>query len=300
MARWKIGAGLVFAPLIALFALLVVLTLTGPSVPDHAEPVFDLAEIRELAGPGGPETLKAVKVSAGEQRGGFLALGSSWDLRQLPVYALELGWPERGSVLIEPSTDDVCAEPFLPAAYFDAAAYERMQQAMLRAEHIVATHEHFDHLCGLTSSPHLDKLRAAAKLTPGQLDGSAMMTAVHAEVRHLFEPLEYDRFHRLAPGVVLIAAPGHTTGSQWIYIHAASGAEWLLVGDSVWTHDAIDNLASKPWLPIVFGGEDGAAGVRYVRFLADLERDHPEVRILVAHEDPHWEMALASGDLQPL
>ena len=111
-----------------------------------------------------------------------------------------------------------------------------------------------------------------------------MMTVSNEQLTREVEPLDLGAMYRLAPGVVLIPAPGHTTGSLWVYIRQASGTEWLLVGDSVWSMAAITNLAPKPWLPMLVGGEDAEADARNVRFLHDIHQAHPELRLLVAHE----------------
>jgi glyoxylase-like metal-dependent hydrolase (beta-lactamase superfamily II) len=51
---------------------------------------------------------------------------------------------------------------------------------------------------------------------------------------------------RLRPGVVLIKAPGHTPGSQVIYVKLASGREVILAGDVAWHHLGIETETQKP------------------------------------------------------
>jgi glyoxylase-like metal-dependent hydrolase (beta-lactamase superfamily II) len=46
-----------------------------------------------------------------------------------------------------------------------------------------------------------------------------------------FRPLAYQGMIAIAPGVVLIRAPGHTPGSQMVYVQRTDGQEYLFMGD---------------------------------------------------------------------
>ena len=48
-----------------------------------------------------------------------------------------------------------------------------------------------------------------------------------------FRTIDYDRLYAVAPGVVLVSAPGHSPGSQLVYVRLADYREVLLVGDLV-------------------------------------------------------------------
>ena len=280
-------------------ATLGVLLSFGPRVPRQVEPPFDLADVRALAGDGGPTTLRAARVVAGIQPGFLLRVGGSLARRPLPVYPLVLEWANGRSMLVEPATDADCSQGRLPLSDFDPAAYDRMQAAMRKAFAIVATHEHFDHLCGLTRSPYFDELVDKAVMTPSQLDSHVYMTSVTDRVRQAVTPTEVDTMAKLAPGVVLIEAAGHTPGSVWIYVRQASGVEWLLVGDTVWTAESITHGKAKPFV-IALGGEDPFQHAAQVRTLMTLSEDHPDLRILVSHDDEQWQNALQSGAILPL
>jgi glyoxylase-like metal-dependent hydrolase (beta-lactamase superfamily II) len=268
-------------------------------VPERVTPVFALEELRELAGDDGPTELRAARIVAGTMRDAIARHGGDWSVRSTPVYALEAVYPDR-SVLIEPAGDLACTRDFVPAVWDDPAAYERMQQAMLRADLILATHEHYDHICGLTRSPYFDRIAPKARLTRAQLAAPSAISSLDDRARETLVPMDPRPLHPIAPGIVLVAAPGHTPGSQWIYIRERSGAEWLLVGDTLWTHDALTTMVTKPWLWILIGREDADEQARYVRFLADLEAAHPELRVMVAHDEAQWMEALSSGALAPL
>jgi glyoxylase-like metal-dependent hydrolase (beta-lactamase superfamily II) len=90
--------------------------------------------------------------------------------------------------------------------------------------------------------------------------------------------------------VVLQKAPGHSPGSQLVYVELSSGQRFLFVGDVAWTHDNITLQKGRPWIAKPLMGEDRPAVAAQLHALAQLP---PDVHVIVAH-DP---IALAS-DLQ--
>src|SRR5581483_5018541 len=58
--------------------------------------------------------------------------------------------------------------------------------------------------------------------------------------------VDYDREVPIAPGVVLIKAPGHTPGSQVVYVQLASGREVILSGDVALNHFGIETEKQAP------------------------------------------------------
>ena len=78
-----------------------------------------------------------------------------------------------------------------------------------------------------------------------------------------FIVLDYPHYYPVAPGVVLIRAPGHSTDSQMVFIRLQSGREILHSIDSAWI---MDNIRSEgkaaPWVkedvPAVMGNCAGS------------------------------------------
>src|SRR5438105_9354784 len=114
--------------------------------------------------------------------------------------------------------------------YFaDAAA--RVEKAVRAARIIVMTHEHGDHVAGVIRTPFFAEIAPKAVLTRTQVD-----TLLHdpqmPEIRltpEMARPVivvDYDRYYPFAPGMALIKAPGHTPGSQMVYIAQAGGKEF--------------------------------------------------------------------------
>jgi glyoxylase-like metal-dependent hydrolase (beta-lactamase superfamily II) len=123
--------------------------------------------------------------------------------------------------------------------------YELIQQALVGARSIVVTHEHDDHVAGVIRSSARDVIAPKTLLTRAQIqtliehpnNPAIRLEASRSKDYCIFD---YDLLYPLAPGVVLIKAPGHTPGSQMVYVHLASGKEILLIGDVTWTMAGIE------------------------------------------------------------
>ena len=69
---------------------------------------------------------------------------------------------------------------------------------------------------------------------------------------------------RVAPGVVLIPAAGHTPGSLYVFVALANGQEVLLVGDTVWSHHNLNRAVGRPLAVSLGLGEDREGSSRCV------------------------------------
>jgi glyoxylase-like metal-dependent hydrolase (beta-lactamase superfamily II) len=121
-------------------------------------------------------------------------------------------------------------EPFFPEAE------ARVAKALQSAKAIIVTHEHGDHIAGLIRSASFAELEPKAVLTRAQLDtllNAPQMPELRPtpEMAAKLHAIDYADVMAFAPGIVLIKAPGHTPGSQMIYVALQSGKELLLAGD---------------------------------------------------------------------
>ncbi len=129
--------------------------------------------------------------------------------------------------------------------------YDKAESALRRARLIVATHEHSDHVDGVINSPYFSEVAPRTMLTGAQVhsllgeSGKGSGGLDSAKTRH-FIVVDYERVLPIAPGVVLVRAPGHTPGSQIVYVKLASGRELMLIGDIVWHHAGLDLQHQKP------------------------------------------------------
>jgi glyoxylase-like metal-dependent hydrolase (beta-lactamase superfamily II) len=138
-----------------------------------------------------------------------------------------------------------------PDGTYHQDRYDQIQTALRKARLIVATHEHGDHIDGVLRSPNAGQVAAKTMLTTAQLHTLLSKpptdrgTLDSARARR-YIVVDYDRVLPIAPGIVLIRAPGHTPGSQIVYVKLASGRELMLVGDIAWHHAGIDMQRQKP------------------------------------------------------
>jgi glyoxylase-like metal-dependent hydrolase (beta-lactamase superfamily II) len=170
---------------------------------------------------------------------------------------------------------------------YDASAAEQVGGALRRARLIVVTHEHGDHVAGVTHGPFAAELAQKTVLTRAQV--RTLMTAPQMPEIRLTEAaakrflvVDYDKYYPLAPGVALISASGHTPGSQMVYVILESGREYLLIGDATWHMDGVRQVTGKdaPWIT-----EDKPAILDQLRWLNGLSRTEPRLVIVASHDD---------------
>jgi glyoxylase-like metal-dependent hydrolase (beta-lactamase superfamily II) len=109
----------------------------------------------------------------------------------------------------------------------------------------------------------------------------------------------YDQYQAIAPGVVLIKAPGHTPGSQMVYVQTANGAELLLIGDVAWHSRNIELQRERARLmTMVFIKEDRRAVFGQLAALKRLHEAQPAIHIVPGHDGPVIESLIAAGVLK--
>ncbi|WP_158623471.1 MBL fold metallo-hydrolase [Corallococcus sp. CA053C] len=281
--------GLAVAALLLVLVVVVAVGLSAVSVPDTSRFDADLGAIRALAvSTGAPLPVELRSQRVGRASGvphALVVAGDGFGSDTFEFYAYQLVYADGRTVLVDVGSDAQTQQAQFPGSEFDAAAYARIQEALRRADATVVTHEHFDHCAGIAHSAYLDEVAGKVHLTDEQLNGpDALDAGFTAELRARFTPLKYERMHLLRPGVVLIKAPGHTPGTQLVYVRLADGRELLLVGDVAWHQDNIRLPRMHPRLTNWLGGEDAQAMAHQLRWLHDLQRTAPELHQVVAHD----------------
>lgn len=297
----KITAIILAVLLLLGWGLKYVLLDRAPAIPETSNFVLDFDEIRTLALEADsllPTHLNMLNIATGSFPRGAVIAGQGFDPHTLQFSALQLVFKD-GTIIIDPVHDTE-----IHAAYFggdfDEANYQVQQKALLEARQILITHEHIDHVGGILLSPHLDAIRERVYLTQEQVNGlladEEVISNLGEDLVKSFEPLSYETYHAVAPGVVLIKASGHTVGTQMIFLRFQGGQELLLVGDIVWHMDNVRLLTGRPLLTNLIGGEDREALAHQLRTLADVHTSG-EVQLLVAHDKAQHEDLMARGIL---
>ncbi len=175
-----------------------------------------------------------------------------------------------------------------------AESYDQTQSALRNCQTILLTHEHLDHIAGLSTSSYLNELLPKLVLSHEQLDSILLAKTLTPEQLANLTPLDYDQYHSIAPGMVLVKAAGHSPGSQMVYLRLQDGSEFLLVGDVVWSMDSLTRLEGRPLFMSLMIQEDIPAIRNQARAIHDLIQVEP-VHLLISHDYGQLQDAIQQG-----
>ena len=290
-------------------ALVLALALAGlwrwldasESVPEQTSYRIDLEALHGLAAslPGPkPRAIRSLLVAEASLPRGVIFAGEPFTPQPNVHQVFQLVWDDRFALI------DTAFPPALMervGAFGDGTgryhgeAWQELSRALPAADFIVVTHEHFDHLAGAgTLAPE----RAShLRLNGRQLANARAIdeSEIPAALRGALTALPEAEAQALAPGVVLLAAPGHTPGSQIVYVERADGRTALFLGDVAWNAEQIEKLRYRPRLVTYVLGENRAQVLDEFRALHDLAATHPEVAQVVSHDPAQRAALLADG-----
>jgi glyoxylase-like metal-dependent hydrolase (beta-lactamase superfamily II) len=266
-----------------------------PLLPETARPYPAdlLARVRAAAAtiPGAPPSrINYVKFAESHRPLADIIDGGSKDDYVSARTAFQVVYPS-GTVMIDTGMDQAVhkffgfgrEEPFWPER--NAALQEALKQAKL----IVVTHEHGDHVAGVIRSDARRELAAKTMLTKEQVRTLILYPQMPeirltAEAARDYIVVDYESYLPVAPGMVLIKAPGHTPGHQMIYVRLDSGREYLFIGDVGWTLANVTQLKLRPALTMRRINEDAAALEHQLRWIKQV-MDEDKLVVIPSHDD---------------
>ena len=173
-----------------------------------------------------------------------------------------------------------------------------VQTALRQANLIVVTHEHGDHVAGVLRSAHREEIAGKTILNRAQvatLTTSPQLPEIRLTEEEALDYIlvDYEMLLPVAPGLVLIRAPGHTPGHQIVYVHVREGVEYLLIGDIGWSLDNVTELKLRPEATINRINEDPEALLAQLRWLNGILQEG--ILVVPSHDDELLKELVSEG-----
>jgi glyoxylase-like metal-dependent hydrolase (beta-lactamase superfamily II) len=267
--------------------------------PGNIQPYgFDIAAARAKADelPGGKASEVRVEKVASFAFPSVAAIGGDgWSMLPMAAYSYQVVLPT-DTVIIDTAFNATLGAAV--GATIDDDAYARMEKAMGEATQIVVTHEHSDHIGGILAYADLPGIARAIRLNAEQLANLPRYGLTWPALLQDYLPLDYEGMLAIAPGVVLIRAPGHSPGSQMVYVKCEDGREFLFIGDIGWTERNVETGKGRPRLVSQFLlQEDRDAVFGQLAMLKALHAAEPALLIVPGHDVAAVDALVAEGAL---
>lgn len=244
----------------ALLSFMLCMAALSPATAQQT-PVWtaDINDIRHVAAmiPGAkPLRVNVVKFAESRRTKNFSVKGAPKEPSIQARTAFQVVYSD-GTVMIDSGMDlqvhkffgRGVEEPYFPDQFAE------VQRADRAAKAIVMTHEHGDHVAGVIHTPFFAELAPKTVLTRTQVqtlmtDPQMPEIKLTPEQAKRFIVVDYEKYYPFAPGMALIKSPGHTPGSQMIYVALNSGKEFVFAGDVAWHMDGVRTITGKdaPWI----------------------------------------------------
>lgn len=204
-----------------------------------------------------------------------------------------------GSYMLETGMDEDLAREYDQHEGFSEEAWTHTQTALSAAKGILTTHEHPDHMGGIVR--HRDPASLADKLYLSREQFGALAgltkTGILPDALRGVQPIDLSGPHRIAPGIVMIPAPGHTPGSVIFNVKLSYGAEMLFIGDIAYTLENVIKGLDRPRFVrfLMVSPKDRNAVIHQLKALHDLSIAQPDILIVPAHGEKLISLFLEEG-----
>ena len=261
---------------------------------------IDIARLRaEAARQSGPRptAIEYAAIATETRPGTLLVAGGGLKTDDTAVIVWRLITPGGDTVINAGLTDAQAAASGFENYHPDLQS--RVDDWLSSARRIVFSSEEVDHIGGLVTGTH----RSAA-LAKKIIGNAAQVTAI----ANLQPPIAKDLappvtglsgppdYAALAPGVAALRTPGHSPGSQMIYVQLQDGREYLFTGDTAPMRRNVTWQRPRSRYMAEWNGqdEDRAATTGWIKGLAALQVQDPQLKLVPAH-DLGWLRDRAKG-----
>ena len=271
--------------------------------PHHAAPQpLHIAGLRQLAGqmPGrAPDRVEFEIAATAEKPADFSVAGGG--LRKISLAATVFRLPVTGGAAVMIDSGPSAAAVAERGYDAHADAIRRVEAALASSRLLVLTEGrplHATALLTMAAHPGKAQLLQRACLGPAQLaDISAMPRKVWPAVALPTPCLTGQHPEAVAPGVVVIPAPGHAHGSQMVYVRLADGREFLFAGQNAPLDASWRQLRARGRIVADFRYyENRRAVFSWLLTIHQLAREAPGL-IVVPGSDAQWLEAAAKQHL---
>ncbi|BDD07173.1 MBL fold metallo-hydrolase [Aureibacter tunicatorum] len=255
----------------------------------------DLYRIRQLstAIPGElPKQINVLKVADALRKASIVLKGGDpHRIITLARTAYQIQYP-KGSIMLDSGMDLETHREFTGEdKYFYNDNFQEVNKALLKANMIIFSHYHADHVAGVVRSPHFDTLAPktwASKSTADMMYLSPHKPSVNISQENVNKFIigDFANYYPLAPGIVAFKAPGHTPDSKMFYLRLQNGKEFIHSIDSGWTMENIRNhqLKNAPW--VIENADQLIAQYDWLNRLMESEKN---ITILCSHDNEQYE-----------
>jgi len=261
------------------------------STPGNASYDFQINALRTAASAEADDRPQRITLyDLGRTEAPGFATGFGLDFSPVPVAlpAFRLEFSDGSFILIDTPGDRQIIEGEMKAEFYPDQ-YDRLIRDMTQADMIVITHEHLDHIPIVSRHPQPELIAPKLRLTQPEIDALPLF-ASDGELPDALKSLrasDFSKATRLAPGVSVLATPGHTKGHVVIFVQTADEKDFLFVGDIVWQSEQIEWGVTRPRIlqDMIFDPKEDRVTVQdQTRGLQRLQKLEPDLLILPAHD----------------
>lgn len=292
-----------FVQVVVLFASVTAAPLTAQTTAYSDALIDQIRAAAKVFSGELPTGIHYVKFAEAANRRSALVAGADTNPVALSFPVFQIRYPNRW-IVVDAGFDRPAWTQFYktaPITYWPDR-WDQVQAALRGADAIVLTHEDWDHAAGVERGPHVQEFASRTLLTEPQLASlldppAPYYIGLARDSLPPYRKIQYDVTHPVAAGVVLVRTPGHSPGSQWVYVQLASGREVLLVGDLVWNMAGLELGSQRPASTSESMKEDRQALQQQIDFVRKIVRQG-NITVIASHDDSALSALVASGLLR--